>query len=228
MKGQHKPGYRRPRTGEKRAQRKPFAIDKLPSSWRDRIIACRAKWIPFEQIEQESTTWEWEKLPQVLVLAYFPSRRIPSSTLHRWYDVRVEQMMREERKYSAFSEQLAASFNEKTYGDLAEITKKAIASEVYSAAIQGGSPGNRLKAQGDFLFLLTKLINAKAREKSVELQQQKQKLVELKEKADKATNDAAGKIGKGRALTVDDIDRIRERTFGLPPVQRNAAAGTPA
>src|SRR6266478_4263241 len=43
----------RPLTGDARKTRQPFAIDKLPSAWRDRIIALRAKWLTWEQIEEE-------------------------------------------------------------------------------------------------------------------------------------------------------------------------------
>src|SRR5258708_7626929 len=106
MKGQHKPGYRPPRRGEKRKVRQPFAIDKLPSAWRDQIIAWRAKWLTWEQIEEETKNLKWDELEKSdpeLALGHFADRRIPQSTLHRWYDVQVEQKleeMTEERKAS--------------------------------------------------------------------------------------------------------------------------------
>ncbi len=45
------------------------------------------------------------------------------------------------------------------------------------------------------------------------------------EQGKKAVEEASEKLGKGESLTVEDINRIRERTFGLPP---EAAAGHPA
>ena len=56
----------------------------------------------------------------------------------------------------------------------------------------------------------------------------RKKLEEFIRKADKSTNEAAKKIGKGGKLTIDDINRLRERTFGLPPVKRSTAAGPAA
>src|SRR5229473_1740284 len=85
----------RPKTGEARKTRQPFAIDKLPSSWRDQIIAWRAKWLTWEQIEEETASFEWDKLPEEFSLSLFADRRIPHSTLHRWYDVQVEQKAEE-------------------------------------------------------------------------------------------------------------------------------------
>src|SRR5260370_34035804 len=88
----------RPLTGDARKTRQPFAIDKLPSEWRDRICALRAKYATWEQIEEESRRFDWAKLEQEdpeLVLSHFADKRIPHSTLHRWYDVRVEQTAEE-------------------------------------------------------------------------------------------------------------------------------------
>src|SRR6266404_1780912 len=106
----------RPKTGEARKTRQPFAIDKLPSEWRDHIIALRAKWLTWEQIEEETRKLDWEKLEQSepeLVLSHFADKRIPHSTLHRWYDVQVEQKLEEieaERKASlAVAEKFAAA-----------------------------------------------------------------------------------------------------------------------
>src|SRR5208337_3269830 len=83
-----------PRSGERRKTHQSFAIDKLPSAWRDRIIELRAKWMPWEQIEQESTAWEWADLSEGQK-KLFAETRIPHSTLHRWYDVQVKQKLEE-------------------------------------------------------------------------------------------------------------------------------------
>src|SRR5260370_40653547 len=98
----------RPKTGEPRQTRQPFAIDKLPSAWRDRIIALRARWLTWEQIEQESTTWEWDKLDEELALSHFADKRIPHSTLHRWYDVQVAQKLEEIEEERVASREIAA------------------------------------------------------------------------------------------------------------------------
>jgi hypothetical protein len=82
---------RRPRTGEPRKVRQPLSIDKLPTEWRNRIIAFRDKWVTWEKLEKETTTWEWDKLSSEQ-RALFPKNRIPHTTLHRWYDIRIEQI----------------------------------------------------------------------------------------------------------------------------------------
>jgi hypothetical protein len=45
-----------------------------------------------------------------------------------------------------------------------------------------------------------------------------------RKKFDEETDKAARKAQRGKAITTDDINRIRERTFGLPPIAGSAAA----
>lgn len=93
----------RPKTGEKRVTRQPLNIDILPKSVSDAIIELRRQrktWSKIDQISSLpfSANWlqdgagfvNWEVLPAE-VLALFPSRRLPKSNLHKWYDIRVEQ-----------------------------------------------------------------------------------------------------------------------------------------
>jgi hypothetical protein len=42
-------------------------------------------------------------------------------------------------------------------------------------------------------------------------------------RGNRATLEAAQKLGKGKGVTLEDINRIRERTFGLPPIARKEA-----
>jgi hypothetical protein len=216
----------RPRTGEARKVRQPFAIDKLPSAWRDRIIALRAKWLTWEQIEQESTTWEWEKLDEELALSHFADKRIPHSTLHRWYDVQVSQKLEEIEAERAASLAVAAKFAGSGYKDLDESVKNALADVVFAHAKDSDAPAAFHKALAELAWIL-------ARNRQLDIAKQKvdverMKVEEILRRAEKATNDAAKKIGKGGKLTIDDINRLRERTFGLPPIQRRTAAGPAA
>lgn len=69
--------YRHPRTGQRRASRRPLWIDRLPQEVRDVIVAARA----------EGKTWK-----QTAQLASEKSRcTLPVTTLQRWYDLRIEQ-----------------------------------------------------------------------------------------------------------------------------------------
>src|SRR5229473_975544 len=111
----------RPKTGEARKTRQPFSIDKLPSAWRDRIIAWRAKWLTWEQIEEETKNFEWKKLEEAdpeLALAHFADKRIPHSTLHRWYDVQVAQKLEEIEAERAASLAIAKKFSDQGYEKL--------------------------------------------------------------------------------------------------------------
>lgn len=44
-------------------------------------------------------------------------------------------------------------------------------------------------------------------------------LAKFKKDMEEATNEAEGKIKQGKSITLDDINKIRERVFGLPAVQ---------
>jgi len=52
-----------------------------------------------------------------------------------------------------------------------------------------------------------------------ETEELKLKIAQFRQDVEEATDEAKDKIGKGQALTIDDINRIRERVFGLPAVQ---------
>jgi hypothetical protein len=226
MKGEHKPGYRRPRTGEKREKQQPFAIDKLPSAWRDRIVALRAKWLTWEQIEEETKNFEWAKLEESdaeLALSHFADRRIPHTTLHSWYDVRIQQEMGEMEKERQASEAIAARLGAEGYEGLDETVRNALVDVTLS---RRGNPEDFRVALLDLSLKLTRDKRTEIAKERVDLD--RKKLEEFIRKADKSTNEAAKKIGKGGKLTIDDINRLRERTFGLPPLKREPAAGPAA
>jgi hypothetical protein len=77
----------------------------------------------------------------------------------------------------------------------------------------------------------TKAIEERNRLQAIKIDTEK-KALELKiqqleaqqKKAEEAVEQASEKIGKGESLTIGDINRIRERTFGLPPVAASPAS----
>ncbi|SRR6266404_2425510 len=219
----------RPRTGEKRETRQPFAIDKLPSAWRDKIIGWRAKWLTWEQIEEETKNLEWAKLEEAepeLVLSHFADKRIPHSTLHRWYDVRFSQEREEAEKERAISLQIVEQFAALGFDNLDESVKNALADVVFKQRRLSADPAKFQEALEGLALVLTRFKRTEIAKQRVELESKK--LDEITRRAEKATNEAAKKITKGGKLTIDDINRLRERTFGLPPVKRGAAAGSAA
>ncbi len=206
--GQHRAGYRRPRKGERRQQDKPLRLDRLLTPQQKEDV---------QKLRAGGRTWQEiaEKLD------------VPQSTLQRWYDLRVAQVQKEMFARAESSRQLAAVFREKGFAELPESALHALASEIFSA-MEAEGPAGRQKALLSFGVVLSKLIAAQAADKRAELEGRKQKLAEkkfedVKSRAEKATSEAAKKIGKGKGVTLADINRIRER-FGLPPAAPGAAA----
>ena len=121
-----RPEGSRPRTGEKRKVLQPFRIDALPLSWRGRIIELRGSSWTWEQIEKETAAWEWGELNDKQ-RALFAGRRIPMSTLHRWFDVRVLQPLAEIAGGSPSTDFIAAKVFGHDFEHLDDGAKNALA-----------------------------------------------------------------------------------------------------
>jgi hypothetical protein len=220
---------RRPRTGEARQTRQPFAIDKLPAEWRDRIVAWRAKWLTWEQVEEETKNFEWKKLEESdpeFALSHFADKRIPHTTLHRWYDVRMVQELAQAKEERAISQQIVERFAALGFKKLDESVKNALTDVVFKQRRLSADPAKFQEALEGLALVLTRFKRTEIAKQRVELESKK--LERILRTAEKETNEAAKKIGKGGKLTIDDINRLRERTFGLPAIKRNVAAGTAA
>jgi hypothetical protein len=222
----------RPKTGEARKTRQPLKIDRLPATMQKRICSERSAWKSWEQIEAESAAWtEWNDVPED-VQKLFPDRRLPHSNLQRWYDLRVEQRLKEQRAEAERARSMADAFTKNGFADLTESVRNALGERVFML-MRAGNDEEFQEALLDLGHLLAKLDKNRIAKLHVDTESRRVKLLEeeaeRKRKVfDKQTNDAAKKLGKGESLTVADINRIRERTFGLPPVQPGAAASHPA
>jgi hypothetical protein len=225
---------RKPRRGEPRTTRQPFSIDRLPEGWQQRIISRRAAFRTWEQIEEESCSWPWEKLPSEL-RAKFPGSRLPHSNMARWYDVRVEQVTREAMAEAEASRRIAAAFAGKDFAGLEESVKNALADQVFTL-MRSADAKDRAKFAGALTRLglvLSELKRADAASAKVKLGQEtldleRKKFEQAKARLENVTSDAAAKLGTGKELTLADINRIRQRALGLPPVERTATAGPAA
>lgn len=69
--------YRKPRTGEKRARRKPLRIDKLPAAVKDAIVAAR----------NAGETWK----ETARIASACAGVKLAPSSVQRWHDIRIEQ-----------------------------------------------------------------------------------------------------------------------------------------
>ncbi|HWR37021.1 MAG TPA: phage protein Gp27 family protein [Clostridia bacterium] len=210
---------RRPKTGDKRLTRQPLNIDRLPTEMHDRILFERTRngrtWLELEALSPTFTK-EWEKVaPEIQQL--FPGLRLPKSNLHRWYDLRVEQVQQESQLEVERARAVAESFAHVERGDLDAAVTNALTDQIF-ALTENVDERSRKALRGDLIKLGRLLVQrkrAEIQEKQAETEQARVEL--LKQKLDKLTNDAAKKLEKGQQLTKQDIDRIRERTFGLPP-----------
>lgn len=120
MKGEHKPGYRRPRTGERRSVRQPLRIDGLSQEVRDAILKARAEGCTWE----ETAEWASKKAGASLAM----------SVVHRWYDLRVEQVQKEVMEQAERSRAIAAAFSGKGFEKLPEAVQSALSTAVFALA----------------------------------------------------------------------------------------------
>jgi len=211
---------RRPRTGERRRWRRPLKADLLPAEARTFVQDARAGRCVCAKRAAHFHTWmELEELsPQ------FAGQKISHSALHRWYDIRIEQVEREVLGQAETARHLAAAFAAKGVAKLPEATLNALSAQVFEV-LRSGTPAEREISLRKFLEAQAEMVKAQAQRLRAEAEQRKATLAEkkfavLRSRADKETNEAAAKLGKGRTLTLDDINRIRERALGLPPIER--------
>lgn len=211
--------------------RQPLKMDKLPAELLDRVMKERAAGRTWLEIEEMSPRFEeWQKTSET-VRAEFSGLKLPHSTLLRWHDLRVDQVKREVMADQVKAREIAGLFAGKELKDLPDTVRTAISDQLFGM-MQNQDEKSRHKVVAGMLALGELL----AQQRKLEIQEQKvqteTKRVALlerefemrKRKFDEETDKAARKLGKGKQLTADDINRIRERTFGLPPVAASTAA----
>jgi len=115
----------RAKTGDRRKRNQPLNIDRLPIEIREAIQYLKnMKGKTWQQIEELSALpydkdWrakeagfiDWSTVATD-VLELFPSLRLPHANLHRWYDLRVDQVrgqiLKENDRVASFVEALAS------------------------------------------------------------------------------------------------------------------------
>jgi hypothetical protein len=209
----------RPKTGEKRATRKPLTIDRLPEEMKARIVVAREQeWKSWEAIEDESPGWkEWDKVaPEVLKL--FPEKKLPHSNAQRWYDIRVEQVRAQALADTDRAREFATAFAERDFGELEPAVVNALRDQVFSlmkAGADGTTSKEFRKALGDLLFLQTKLAKVQIDRKKLVLEEEKiaiekGKLEALKSKLGVLKKDAAKK-----QLSPDELQKRLDELYGI-------------
>jgi hypothetical protein len=221
----------RPKTGDKRKTRQPLKIDKLPAEVRDQIQQLRADGKTWTEIEELSAEFvKWDSLP-THVLELFPDMRLPHSSLQRWWDLRVDQVKAELMARAEKAREIAAAFADSKFEELPAAVEGALRDQIFSL-MQASDMSSRGKVITELQKLARLLVQQKRLEILDERTKAETKRVELltqdfemrKRKFEEETDKAAKKLGKGKAITTDDINRIRERTFGLPPIQASSSS----
>ncbi len=232
----------RPKTGEGRDVNRVLKIDLLPQSAKDAILALRDRGEPWPQIEAQSakeysSSWEkdgggfvnWQTL-DLKVLEEFPELRLPKSSLHRWFDLRIDQVRKQVMVESAQAREFAAAIATKTLPDGNAAVVNAMRDQVFGL-LKSVGPND----QGKFIAGLNLLALTMSRLQRIELQARRVEVDERRvtqleqdaaikrQKFQKEMDDAETKITRGEALTASDINRIRERVFGIGPSPTPAA-----
>lgn len=228
----------RPKTGERRETNQPLKIDRLPSSVHDDILFLRnvrgKTWQEIEALSTEPVKNEdgskgtgfidWPALP-FAILELFPDMRLPHSSLHRWYDLRVEQVRKEVLVRSQQAHKIAEAFAKSGMVDGDEAVINAARDTIMGILTEDGTAKGRILASKGLLALAEVMQASRAndiKERKVSVDERKlaqlEKDAELKRtKFQREMEAAEKKITKGDALTVDDINRIRQRVFGIGP-----------
>lgn len=229
-----------PRAREPRKKQLPFSIDLLPMEVLEAVKRLRADHgLYWDEIERLSSLpydekWEakigsagfvnWDAMPRP-VLERFPDLRLPHSNLHRWYSQRVVQARREVSERMQFARDFAAAWAAAGIKGSDEAVTNAVRDAVFVMLQESNDKKGRIVATKALLALREVMNGVKAnaiKERKVATEEQRVQILkrdfELKRRRfDKEMGDAAKKVSRGQAITKADIDRIRERVFGLGP-----------
>jgi len=224
----------RPKTGERRETNQPLKIDKLPPEVQQSILHLRnGLGLTWQEIEQRSAEpvgqgksgfIEWDKLPTP-ILELFPDLRLPHSSLHRWFDLRVAQVRKDVMVRSEQARTIAESFAKSNLVNGDDAVINAARDTLMGVLSEDGTESGRLNATKGLIKLGELMQKARTnviRDRKVGTEERRIKLLEQdaeqrRSKFEREMNAAEKKVTKGEALTVADINKIRERVFGIGP-----------
>jgi hypothetical protein len=233
----------RPKTGEPRETHQPLKIDRLPSAVHDAIVflytVAGKSWM---QIEEQSALpydaeWQrkgggfvnWHDLP-LSVLELFPDLRLPKSNLHRWFDLRIAQVRKTTLDRAEQARVMAEAFADaKVEGD-ADAVLFAARDIFFGLLTEDGSLAARAAAGKALLELAKQQQKSRTndiRERQVAVEEKRvEQLVKDAERRRRLMDEEADKLKKKSTkgkVTPEDVDRLRERVFGLPPKVKGEA-----
>ena len=195
MKAEHKPGYTRPRSGEKRRTRQPLKFDRLPAEWQEKIFGwLREKSVP--EVARLVQQLEWEKL-DAKKRALFRLREgkfgLQESALYRVRDLRIEQVERGIEERGIVADKICAALKKALPDGLSAAVQSAL-SDIAFRTMQASKDEDwnaAREALTEFGELLVKFERNEIRRSKVETDREKLKLQieEMKRGAMKATKE---------------------------------------
>ncbi|HEY4358262.1 MAG TPA: hypothetical protein VGN16_21125 [Acidobacteriaceae bacterium] len=170
----------------------------------------------------------WDNLTRS-TLELFPDLKLPHTNLARWYDLRFTQVRKEMQTRSAQAREIAEAFAKSAVNNEVEAVSNAIRDQLMVVMSEDGSVAGRMRAAKALLGLAEVMQSARANDiKERKVAVDERKIVQLEKDAEQRRNkmdaeaEKLSKKAKKGEVTVADIDRLRERVFGLPPKPKAA------
>jgi hypothetical protein len=208
-------GARRPKTGEARKVRQPLGIDRLPLAIQDRIRAARISGHTWMEIERQSPKWEeWAKA-DVEQRAIFPDLRLPHTNLHRWYDLRVEQVIREQEERSIAAHAAAEKVAARGFTNLTASVKHALGETIFELMNNADNPAAIAEALIDMGHLLAKFDRNDLKREEVEQEKQKIELLAQKLQLMKGSVKGLKDAVEKRELTAEQLQEKLDQIYGI-------------
>jgi hypothetical protein len=158
----------RAKTGDKRLRNQPLLIDRLSNDVHNEILRLRATGNTWPQIEELSREFvPWDELPPLLV-EKFPGRKLPHSNLHRWYDLRVDQVQKEILAESEHAREIASVFAKAAMSGANEAVINAARDLIFKMLHQGD-----IKSQSQVTKALISLADVMQRARANDIRQSK-------------------------------------------------------
>ena len=222
----------RPRTGQRRQTHQPVKIDRLPPSVHEAILALRRAgktWLEIENLSAQPFAGtspkalgfvDWDNLPTD-VLELFPHLRIPHTNLHRWHDLRIDQVQADVRSRSIAAREIAAVFAKSAVSNDKDAVINAARDTLMGVLSEDGSADGRQNTAKHLIKLgelMNKVTANEIRERAVAVAEQElqAKLDEIKRKTSELlTNLGVGRQAEAVPLTSEQlVDKVRE-IYGL-------------
>jgi hypothetical protein len=204
------------RTGEARKVRQPLGIDRLPLAIQDRIRAARIAGRTWMEIEQQSPKWaEWAEATEEQ-RAIFPDLRLPHTNLHRWYDLRVEQVIQEQEQRAQAAHAAAEKLAARGFSNLTASVKHALGEAVFELMnANAAAPDEIVEALTDVGHLLVKVDRNDLKREEIEQEKQKIELLSQKLQMMKGSVKGLKEAVEKKEVTPEQLQQKLDEIYGL-------------